>query len=396
VYDYVIMIVWKDIFRPGAYQLPDGRTLEFTDRDVRESLSNGLAMLRNRYAVPTIYEHDDCAKPAPIDLDATNPNWPESFARKAIGHVQAFEIRNENGRPVLWSQHEIPNPEDAKRWAACRYASPRLEWDTTDSKGNRYPGVSVQHVAVTPRPIQVEQLPVNLSSNFYRSPVNLSMEYLKMASEKDEKTGGDGGASGGEFARIRDALSSMGHTLPDSVSDWSSLATALEVLAANGGTTEPDGDEMGGEGGDMGGDDGATTTANPPVMLSAQQRKVHDRLVAVERRAHVDRAEKATGTLVSRGLMTSDQAKKFVGKFGTANLSFASDGSVAKIDLVTQLESYETIAANARRQGGKAANLSNTVSIGQPQINARDPKLVEERQKAATELIMSMTTLAKK
>jgi hypothetical protein len=395
------MIVRKDIFRPGKYRLPDGREFEFTANDVQRAHANGVAMLRNRFAVPTIYEHDLTAKPAMLSDSASKPDWPESFARKAIGHVTSFGLRREEGVPVLWTEHEIPDEQDVQQWRKARFASPCLDRNVTDSKGNRYPGLSVLHVAVTPRPIQVEQLPIQLSTTHYGSPICLSMEYLEMADENDDKKSGNGSrnnskggdSGGGEFTRIRDALSTMGHTLPDSVTDWSGLATALEVLAANGGAGGGDdpGDDFGGDG-----TGSETTTSNPPVMMSAQQRKAEERLVAVERRSLATRAESATRTLVSRGLMTSDQAKKFVGRFGAINLSFTESGEVAKNDVLAQLESYEQIASNAKRQKGQTIDLSNTVSMGQPQINQRDPKLTEERQKAAAEMISSMTSIAKK
>jgi hypothetical protein len=383
------MIVQKDIFRPGEYRLPDGREVKFTAADVRRAYENGLAMLRNRFAIPAIYEHDEHATPVQLSGSA-DPNWPESFARKAVGHVTGFSLREEGGVPVLWASHEIPE-EDAKQWAKARFASPRLDVNASDSKGNRYPGYSVQHVAITPRPIQVEQSPVQLSTTAYTAPIYLSMEYLKMADENDDKGGSDTG--GGEFKRVKDALSSMGHTLPDSVTDWNGLATALEVLAANGGATEPDDmDDMDDQDGDG---TGETTAAAPPIMMSAQQQKVHERLVNAERRSLATRAETATRKLVARGLLTADQASKFNAKFTSVSLSFASDGSVKRNELVAQLETYEQLAANAKRTGN-SVNLSNTTVMPQPQINGRDPKTTEQRQKDAADLIMSMTARAKK
>lgn len=384
------MIVQKDIFRPGEYRLPDGREVKFTAADVRRAYENGLAMLRNQFAIPAIYEHDEQATPVQLSGSA-DPNWPESFARKAVGHVTGFNIREEDGVPVLWASHEM-DEEDAKQWAKARFASPRLDVNASDSKGNRYPGYSVQHVAITPRPIQVEQSPVQLSTTAYTAPIYLSMEYLKMADENDDKGGSDAG--GGEFKRVRDALSSMGHTLPDSVTDWNGLATALEVLAANGsGSDMDDMDDMGDGDGDEAGN---TAAAAPPIMMSAQQQKVHDRLVNAERRSLATRAETATRKLVSRGLLTADQANKFNAKFSSVSLSFTSDGSVKRNELVAQLETYEQLAGNVKRTGNGAVNLSNTAAVPPPQINARDPKVTEQRQRDAVELISSMTRAAKK
>jgi hypothetical protein len=382
------MIVQKDIFRPGEYRLPDGREVKFTAADVRQAHKNGLAMLRNRFAIPAIYEHDEHATPVQLSGSA-DPNWPESFARKAVGHVTGFSLREEGGVPVLWASHEMSD-EDAKQWAKARFASPRLDVNASDSKGNRYPGYSVQHVAITPRPIQVEQRPVQLSTTAYTAPIYLSMEYLKMADENDDKGGSDTG--GGEFKRIRDALAKLGHAMPDSVTDWAGLATGLEVLAASGSGDMDDMDDMDDQDGDG---TGETTAAAPPIMMSAQQQKVHDRLVNAERRSLATRAETATRKLVSRGLLTADQANKFNAKFSSINLSFASDGSVKRNELVAQLETYEQLAANAKRTGN-SVNLSNTTVLPQPQINGRDPKLAEERQKQASELISSMTRAAKK
>lgn len=386
------MIVRKDIFRPGTYHLPDGRKMTFTNKDVLNAHANGLAMLRNSFSVPTIYEHDENAMPVPLSNAQAKPDWPESFARKAVGYVTGFGVKYENRVPVLWTEHEIPDPKDAEQWKKARFASPYIHWDAKDSKGNTYPGASVSHVAITPRPIQIEQRPVQLSTTGYTAPVFLSMEYLKMADENDDKGGSGDGASGGEFSRIKDALSSMGHTLPDSVMDWGGLATALEVLAANGGDSSPM-DDMDED--EMGGDMAQTAPANPPVMMSAQQMKINERLVAAERRALTERAEKATRVLVSRAMLTSDQARKFVGRFNSVNLSFAADGNLSRNDAITQLETYEQLAGNVRRTKAPV-NLSGTVAMAAPDIGQRDPKTVEERQQAATAMIMDRVNGVKK
>lgn len=391
------MIVWKDIFRPGKYLLPDGREVEFTAQHIHTALKNGRRMLANRQAVPAIFEHDWSAAPVPLSAVSGRPNWPETFAKKTLGHVLQYEIRTDEGLPVLWAKHDVPNESDAKRWRACRFASVRLDWDADDSKGNRYPGVSVQHVAVTPRPIQVEQLPVKLSTKDYGRTVYLSMGSRKMAEENSEKTGGTedkGGAGSSDsavFGRVTAALAAMGKSLPDSVTDWNGLATALEVMAANDGGSggdplEEDEDDLGG-----------TNTANPPVMMSAQQRAAEARLVAVERNQLHQRATRATAALVKRGLLSAESANKFTRNFTTVSLSFTPAGEVKKNDLIVQLETYEQLAANFRKAGGQAGvNLSQTTTVPAPAIGKRDPAAVAERAKSAAELMMSVSGFAPK
>lgn len=365
------MLVEKDILYPGTYLLPDGRRVSYTPADVRNALIQGRRMLANRLAVPVIYEHDLDAGPVPLSLAATGPDWPASFARKCLGHTVGYELRN----GVLWATADIPNRRDVDRWRACRFASPRIDRGVRDPLGNYYPGAVVSHLAVTPRPVQMGQQPVMLSAAGRRTEtVFLSMSFREanVAEEKDGDKGKKDDVGGGEIGRIVAALATMGVNMPDSVTDAGSLAMALEVLAAAGvsanGPADGDLDDL---------DNGsATAPASAPVMMSAQQKKANDTIIAGYRKQLVGRVQKIIKHGLRLRLIDGPTGSALTRRATGANLSLTAAGDLARNELLIEVDTLERAIRNAARSAGgpEPEMLSTTETVPTPTLGGDDPE----------------------
>jgi hypothetical protein len=381
------MKVWKDILCPGKYTLPDGRVVEYTAADCRNAYRQGQRMLSDGLAVPVILEHDFAAVPVELSYAAMNPEWPSSFARNAIGHVEGYQLRGN----VLWSLNEIPDDEAARQWKRCRYASPRIDRDFEASNGKVYSGPVVSHLAVTPKPVQWDQAPVMLSRKVRNAPVFLSLSYRSgaMADESETTTETEGNA-GGSVTKLKDLLSQAGFPMPDGVNDLDAICIALEaqVMVKDGGSMEDDDMDMD----DTEGNTDATTTANnnPSVMMSAQVKKAEGKVMAAVKGDLKRRAERVSARLMSAGLMDRPTATELIREVTGANLSLTDAGDVARNTAITKLEAYESIAKAkklGRAKGGNDAEfLSATAAVTTPHLGrGTSPEGVSK----ATDLMMS-------
>lgn len=366
------MKVWKDILIPGKYTLPDGREMEYTPADTRNAFRQGRRMLRDGLAVPVIFEHDFAAVPVPLSYAGMNPDWPSSFAKNAIGNIERYQLRGN----VLWSLSDIPDPDAARQWARCRYASPRIDRDFRASNGKLYSGPVVSHLAVTPKPVQWDQAPVMLSRGVRNVPVFLSLSYRSGAMADPKKTDDDteGAGADGAMTKTIDLLGQLGFNIPESVTDTAGLNMALEVLVANQGeaaATDAGDDEDYDP--DEGNTEATSAAANNPVMMSEQAKKGEAKVIAGHRGDLKRRAERVTRRLMSAGLMDGPTANELVRKVTGANLSLTTDGDVARNNVITELEAYESIAkkkAAGKGNRNEAEFLSDTAGVKTPHLGA--------------------------
>lgn len=398
--------VEKDVLRPGTYKLRDGSTHTFTAQDVRACAANGRRMMDAGEAVPLIWEHDLDAVPIPLEnllASVDNPrDWTASFAKNCFGHIAGFKLVDEDGVPVLYSVNEVYKAEDAEKWKAARFCSPRIDRDYMDGQGRIFPGASVTHLAATPKPVQTNQFPVMLSATPGSSRVPfrgtttifLSADGDKPMADpkKDDADGGKPEGKSGVESRLKNVLAQLGHTIPDSATDMETICISLEALAANGGAAggtvdDGDGDDFnpdnpdGGDGMATAGT-GDTTPASAPMMMSvmnAYRKQLGDRVQKIAKRGM------AVGVI--DGVYARDLERKVTG----AQLSLTKAGDLQRSELVQEIDTVERLVNNAwtaakgkpGKRGTGPVNLSRTAGVQLPNPNGMsDEQLAMAVQKA--------------
>ncbi len=116
----------------------------------------------------------------------------------------------------------------------------------------------------------------------------------------------------------------------------------------------------------------ATANNNPSVMMSAQAKKGEAKVIAGVKKDLTRRAERVCRTLMSNGLMDRPTAQELIRGLSGANLSLTEAGDVARNDLITKLETYESIAKKkvlkAKGDTGDAEFLSTTGVVQTPHL----------------------------
>lgn len=385
------MEVWKDIFRPGQYRDQSGALQRFTKKDVLDAKANIDRMLSHceAWAPPAIHEHDWTSCPVPISqllsVYETDRNRRADTTRNTFGHVKKAEIRMENGKPVLWACHEIPDPADADAWKRARYCSPRVDWDVTDPLGRKYPGACIIHVAATTRPIQVDQKPVMLSA-WGAGTRSLLLSRDPMADGKDDTDDGTGsGGASGDLSRLKDLCSRAGFPIPDSATDMNSVLVAFEagIMARDGGApeNEPETDDGDADNSPSPQDSSGATTSVSPAMLSglanldASVRNAATAginalaMVTQNTRTNLlERLGKVEKTAVESGHCTPKKIADLKAKLNTVSLSFMPDtGALVRRGAILELEAIEDAVRTVKRiqaNNGKGKPKTKSISLG--------------------------------
>jgi hypothetical protein len=370
------MTVHKDLLRPGVYTLPNRVKWTCSPGDVRNACVVGNRMLGHADALapPLIWEHDWNAEAAPVRVllsamaGERRREWAAGYASNVFGHPTRFYLKDEGGRPVLWSENRI-KPDAGRRFEAARFVSPRIDHDYTAGDGTHWPGATVHHIAATPRPVQLGQLPVMLSgligAGRSRKSFLINRVYLggnPMADEKDKD--GDGGADAG-VKRLLTSLANFGINLPDGVNSVEDLALAIDTLAANnaGGATGGDEDPLD----DL---DAAPGDAAPAgAMMSDVAANHRKRLVA--------RLKKIEGHAVKRHIQTAPQLRQLEADLTRvpepALLSDLAGRQPDRNSAVARLVAVENALREAIRPGstrahGQAVQLSDLDPKPAPQL----------------------------
>lgn len=187
--------IWKDILWTGKWTFPDKRVLEVRPADIRNAQTNGTAMLRSGLDLPWCWDHQPEGLPQSVQMSAAIYADPvkraeaakSTITRKTVG----FEVREIPGRgPVLFAgfDDEGLSAADLKSIKAAGKVSCRIDRNFTDSRGNgtKYPGLSISHIAVTPKPLEPAQGPFLMSVGNAKSDEAF---YLGYGDGQDEELG---------------------------------------------------------------------------------------------------------------------------------------------------------------------------------------------------------------
>lgn len=352
-------LLWKDVLWPGRWVWPDGRSLTLRPDDVRRAHRNGRRMLARRLDVPACWEHQPDAYPRPVELSSAvygSPDRRAAWARNVIAPVKAFEVREQvrGGRrvPVLFAGIDTARltPADLDRVKTAGKVSCRVDVRFSDARnGEVYPGYSVSHVAVTPKPLEPDQGPFLMSRGpaartYYLGHGSRPMpkpDHDQTPPPADELEGIDEGggpapdpepdgdeADGGDLQALIAALRDAGLTIPDEVEDLKHLIIAVKAC----GKPKPDADPMA----------AATQPAGggAPLMMSqaAMAEKYPDRVENDRRnlRAMISLAFKD-------GQIPGDFADELKRELEGFELSYAPTGAVADTDLVQRVKAYRKL-----------------------------------------------------
>jgi hypothetical protein len=376
----------KDVIYPGTYTVADRkggrRRVTYTREQVRHLSQRMQEMISAGLSIPLAAEHQ--SKAIPLTAAERKAEWVKKLT---MGWAEAAELTPEG---YLASVVEVPDEEDARRLPAVRFVSPEIQNDFVDGSGKLWPGPSITHLAVTPRPVQIHQRPFERVSS---STVRLSLtdyEGPEMADEiKPDEDGGDGGKKGFDLEALRKVLAEDGYSVPEQITDPSQFLEHLHTAALSKkaaldaalGTEEEEEEEEEEETPDE-------TPGNPepapgPVMMSLCGRRIQimprkrgreprtkgkkkpsggpnptptrlsqgaPRQSAAE--ANLLKRERAgvlerIGALFQSGRITKPIHDKLKSEAGTVRLSLDDSGELAGNSLLTRVGAYEELPAGS-------------------------------------------------
>lgn len=369
--------IWKQILAPGRYRLKNGRIVEYTRRDAQNAAKYGRQQIAAGLRIPLCWEHDPRAEPAYLsDLHANA--W---LARGYFGDVTDYRFNSDGTLDALV---EIPDPNDEKQFRKVGHVSPRVDFDWTDEKGQLWPGLTVGHVAVTPKPVQRQQPrevcpassflsnagPGRSRETHYLSQAIRVGPNMPMEPEPTPEIEG-----GGDAALIQECMAILedhGLHLGGDISNWDEFAIALKAAGHTkaGGPPEeeepePEGNEpddgMGVEAGDDP-DKGTQPGPMPPAMMS---------VFANGAKLEVQSLEHRINNLAASGRVDGDTARKMQGQLKRANLSvndlFDAKGEKKTPDIERLISAYELLPPGRfAKTKGKKADLSQLASASPP------------------------------
>lgn len=382
--------IWKDLLTPGTYRLSDERVVTYTKNDTKNMEAQGNKMLQSRLRVPVILDHDEQAVPAYMGQDRPRTR----LARDCVGDCIKFR-RDERG--VLQGLLDLDDYAVPKI-KRVKTVSPRLDAYWTDEKGRTWEGLTVSHVAFTPKPIQRDQQPINLShvpGKIGTHPKH-DVHYLAhqegsgMADENEEKKdeGGEGDGCPEGFKELVEALRSK-HNIPNEVKSIGDLVIAIK---SNSDTPEmpsepeeEDLDELE-EDDDMANNTQAADSM-PPVMMSHVEKQRWDVLAKADAR----NLGKEIVDLFKNGQIDRAQAEKLRTKLKAASLShkdYDKNGRLKKLPVVIEINFAKT---NAK---GKFANKAGDLGHGEYEEGQSPKELTGDKAGGVKEAADDFTKLA--
>jgi hypothetical protein len=358
----------KDVLYPGEYRLADGRRVEYTREDVAHLKQRLKDMTAAGLQVPVAWEHQDEAKPkSEAERRGERAKWNLGFALDA----------EETGEGYLVARIDVPNGDDAVRLPSVRFASPEIAENYTDGSGKVWPGKSITHIAVTPRPVQHHQQPfksVQLSGGVVR--LSLTDRLSDEKNKTKEEGGGDGQSEAdAKFQECLDCLRNDGYGLPDDTTP-ENLIERLHTAALT--KRKVMGDQYGGAGGM------SNTEGVSPVTMSLEQKLAarEAELLKLKRENLVTRI----GVLFSSGRIPKLVRDKLLNEANTAQLSLGDDGQLKDVRLLAKVEALEDLPANF----GQADRLSTNgdggiTAVDPPEGMAGPPRTREEANRVVDE-----------
>jgi hypothetical protein len=316
----------KDVLYPGKYRLADGRTVEYTREDVGHLKQRLKDMTAAGLQVPVAWEHQDDAKQkSEAERRGERAKWNLGFALDADETAEGF----------LVTKVDVPGADDAQRLPSVRFASPEIVENYTDGTGKVWPGKSITHIAVTPRPVQHNQQPfrsVQLSGGVVR--LSLTDRLSEEKNKTKEEGGGDGQSEAdAKFQECLDCLRNDGYGLPDDTTPanlierlHTAALTKRKVMGdqyGTGGTPSPEGVS--------------------PVTMSLEQKasRLEEQLVKLKRESLVSRVN----VLFASGRITRPMRDKLLTEASAAQLSLDDAGELKDARLLAKVEALEELPA---------------------------------------------------
>jgi hypothetical protein len=398
----------KDALRPGKYSVPDHtgkgrRILAYSDADTKHLARRFRDMKDAGLRVPVCWEHQGDATPA------------SSLAHRATHHIGYLDAEHLAGDNLLEFEMEIADA-DAPQFERVGLVSPGIMTDWVDGDGRLWPGRSIVHLAVTPRPVQHRQgMPEKLSHPAL--PHNLEClsladrlgdenmaddnpfekkdddapekeeggEDVEVAEEVAEESDAPGKPEKKDVGHVVAALQEHGIHLPDDTTEknfYDRICTALHALknAGDTGANDPL-------------DPNADTQTEPspvpdsnPVMMSMK-----DENARLKKRNAVLEAESLElhrGKLVARirklretGRVSKPVQDKLLGELKAENLSIADDGKLAEAKLLIKVEAYEALERGEYLGMGRDDDAAKPSPIPDPEADALRQRQTEMADK---------------
>ena len=344
--------VWKEVLLPGTQYNPDGSHYTFTRRQVREGLANAQRMLARKVPLPCVWEHQD------VEAGDT-AEWRANYAKYTFGHIDGARL---NSRGALELRHDVPDPADVRQLFKTKFVSPKVfPLGYSDSKGGRYNGLTVAHVAATPTPVQFWQRPFQLSR---AGSLYLSYHMADEATPPEKPA--EGGADA-ELGELMEALRSKGMTISDKVASIHELIIAIESSGGPGDVdADADLDEPVATGG---GEDQTTAAGSAPMLMSSTDRNpaVRQQVAAWTRDERADMAHRVKN-LFQSGRCTRPEALKLRRQASAVEMSFTRDGDLVcpLAKKIAELEAKPVNSAWEATAGNAPVNLSTTRGVPVP------------------------------
>jgi hypothetical protein len=382
--------IWKDSLYLGDWHLPDGRVFSCDEQEMRHFHTRAKEMLATGGPLPWCFEHDP-------DVGLSSVQRAKRQAENAGGHCHAVRLG-----PDGQLQFEVDvEDDDVPKLRKNKFVSPEIRFDVVDSHGKLWPGASIVHLAVTPRPVQWPQKPfefdplnppplrlsqagvtISLSSAGHAPPKGKPMPFPPKADDAEPDTDdledigseetatpvpdadgrgdGDGGKNAAETAAIHDLTTEIG-TLGVQVhsSAGQDLLTFVQhvISAIKTHKATKDG------GADAGANNPTSTdqpppgpneplpeiAETPPVMMSqAQATALTTENAALKKTLESTQRQAARADLValcSAGHISRDHANDLVAKLRTVSLSAA--GTLTG-DVMAEIAALKRLAADGK------------------------------------------------
>lgn len=335
----------KDIAWPGRYRLPDGKWIQFSRNDTAFLHQRAREMLDAGLQIPVSWEHQDDAQPL------TTAEAKANTAKFNLGFIADSSVGPDG---ILESIVDVPVASDAERLEAVPFVSPEIRYNWTDGLGKLWPGPSITHVAVTPRPVNHQQKrfeKVSLSQYAATEPIRLSLADYEgdMADDVDDTVMSDVPADdaasaevpGGDLQEVLSLLAEQGLVLDPSTTAENfidHLKTALHTKKAHVGAMDPDkdGDNDTSSVTDTDNDqgNGNIVEESSPVMMSMQSR-----LADLER----DGLKRRIRDLLQSGRITPPLHKSLLNDLGTVRMSFDAKAHLKPTTLSVRVDAYEAL-----------------------------------------------------
>lgn len=349
---------WLDVLQPGTLYLPteSGKfeVVTFSPDDVRNARDVCNGKLKAGWSIPVCLEHQDVG---PVKLSAAARAAHQ--VRSTVGYIDQFAIKGNRLRALV----DVADDEDAKVIRKVKQTSPYMAWNWVDTDKKTWPGYTVAHLAVTPRPRQRFQLPPSaelsvLSSAPVRRSCHLSHGEFRPMPQDTETDTDTGDTATGDLKGALAALAKRGIALPDDTTSANLLERIIIACTALDGAGGDDMEEMD--------DENVTVSTEPsPVAMSLQKQEAQARNLATKSlTSRVNR-------LVKTERVTPAIGQQLAKELRGAKLSFTTEGDLQPIPLVAKIEAYEALPV---RQAGSVKADRNTqlsnVSVVDPEPEA--------------------------